>query len=208
MNGNWVSWSRSDPGLHDNPASSVLMAGVVDRWGLGRADHHEPAVRGLEHLDRHPVEVTQGLAGDHFTRRSLDPAAAGKVDDAIQIAEDRVDVVCDQQHGYPLVPVDPLHQRGHGALIAEVEAVEWLVEQEHLRLAHQCLRDQQPLLLPARELSDRPRGVCGGTDELDHLAYALESVSPRPADGARKRNSQARAVQSQADDVAPANASA
>ncbi len=79
----------------------------------------------------------------------------------------------DEQHRHLLARADPSDQRRHRGLAGEVEAVERLVEDEQLRLAHERLGDQQPLLLTARELPDRARGVTGGIDELDHVLHTL-----------------------------------
>ena len=56
---------------------------------------------------------------------------------------------------------DPAHERGDRGLVRQVEAVERLVEQQQLGPADERLRDQQPLLLAARELADRPARVAG-----------------------------------------------
>src|SRR5689334_8621371 len=74
MKWNWNSWS-------------MCMTRVVDRGRLGRANHHQAAVRALEHLDRSGVEGAQGLRGDHLARRAVHGRAAGEVDDAVEVGE-------------------------------------------------------------------------------------------------------------------------
>ena len=58
-----------------------------------------------------------------------------------------------------LLAADALEQRRHRALVGQVEAVQRLVEDQQPRLADERLRDQQPLLLAAGELADRPVGI-------------------------------------------------
>ena len=70
----------------------------------------------------------------------------------------------DQHHGHLLLAADPRDQRRDGGLVGQVEAVERLVEQSNSRLADERLGDQQPLLLAAGELADRPGGEGGGAD--------------------------------------------
>ena len=54
------------------------------------------------------------------------------------------------------------------AWFGEVEAVERLVEQQQLRSAHQRLGDEQPLLLAAGELADRPVRVAASPRRDSH----------------------------------------
>src|SRR5947207_1478391 len=99
MNG-WAksSW-RSVSGFQEScwKTAASTMAVAVHERRLRLADDHESAVRGAQHLDRRPVEMAERLARDHLLRGALDRAAAGKVDDAVEVAEDRVDVVRDEQ---------------------------------------------------------------------------------------------------------------
>ncbi len=62
-----------------------------------------------------------------------------------------------------------LKQRRDRRLVGKVEAVQRLVEDQHPRAADERLGDQQPLLLAARALADRPLGVGARADQLDHL---------------------------------------
>ncbi len=108
-----------------------------------------------QHLDRRLVEVGQRLGRDHVGRLAREHAAARDVDDAIEIRQQRVHVVRDEQDRHPLLATDPVEQRRNRDLIRQVEAVERLVEEQQLRPADECLRDQEPLLLAAGELADR-----------------------------------------------------
>ena len=75
--------------------------------------------------------------------------ASRDVDDAVEERKDRVDVVRDQQHGHALPAADPADELGDRLLVVQVEALQRLVEDEHLRTADQRLRDEDPLLLAA-----------------------------------------------------------
>ena len=105
--------------------------------------------------------------------------ATRHVHDPIEKAEDRVDVVGDDQHGHALVPADALDEPGDAGLVRKVETVERLVEQEQRRPARQCLRDEQPLLLTARALADGPARVLRRSDELDQLVDPVLQLTPR-----------------------------
>ena len=95
---------------------------------------------------------------------------------------------------------------GDGALVAEVEAVERLVEQQDPRAAHQRLGDQQPLLLAAGERADRARRVGARADQLDHLLDpAARPRGPARLSAAGSGNAPARAVEAEAHDVEAAN---
>src|SRR2546430_13440580 len=138
------------------------MTVAVDECGLGLTDDDEPAVGGMEDLDRCAVEAAERLARDLLFGSALDRAAAGEVDDAVEVADDRVDVVRDEQHGDLLLFADAAHERGDRGLVRQVEAVERLVEQQQPRPPDQRLGDQQALLLAAGELADRPAGIKWG----------------------------------------------
>src|SRR5207247_4940926 len=161
-------------GFQESPSKTAAsgMTVAMDEWGVGLTDDDEPAVGGMKDLDRRAVETAERSARDHLFRRALDRAAAGEVDDAVEVADDRVDVVRDEQHGDLLLLADAAHERGDRGLVGEVEAVERLVEQQQPRPPDERLRDQQALLLAAGELADWPAGISGGADELDHLRDA------------------------------------
>src|SRR6266516_2523474 len=147
MNGNETSSRMSLTAFQESPwktaASSVRMAVAVHERRLGLSDHDEPAVGRPQHLDRDAVQPAEGLTRDHVLRAALDGATAGDVDDAVEKAEDRVDVVGDEQDGHLLLASDAAHERGDGGLVGKVEAVERLVEEKQLGAADECLGDQE-----------------------------------------------------------------
>src|SRR5439155_16448151 len=193
----WTSVSGFQESPWKTAASGMTVA--VDEWGLGLTDDDEPAVGGMEDLDRRAVEAAERLARDHLFGSALDRAAAGEVDDAVEVADDRVDVVRDEQHGDLLLFADAAHECGDRGLVRQVEAVERLVEQQQLRPPDQRLGDQQALLLAAGEFPDRPAGIGGGADELDHLRDAGR-VSPATR-ATREWDPPAGPVQSELDEV-------
>src|SRR2546421_8813254 len=171
MKGYAKSWWRSVSGFQESPwntAASGMTVAVHER-GFRLSDHDEPAVGGVQDLDRCAVEAAERLARDHLFGRALDRATAGQIDDAVEVADDRIDVVRDEQHGDPLVFADATHEGGDRGLVGQVEAVERLVEQQEIRSADERLRDQEPLLLAAGELADRLPRISSSADELDHL---------------------------------------
>src|SRR6202022_3410976 len=94
----------------------------------------------------------QALRGDDLLGRAEDGPSGGDVDDPVEVAEDRVDVVGDEKNGDALLAADPLDQGRDALLVARVEAVQGLVEDEHLGPAQQSLGDEQPLLLATAAL--------------------------------------------------------
>src|SRR5437764_11798386 len=108
----------------------TVMAVSVDERRLRLADDDETPIRRAQDLDRRSVETTEGLARDHVLGSSFHRTAPGDVDDAVEVAEDRIDVVRDEQHGDVLLLADALDERRDGALVRQVETVERFVEQE------------------------------------------------------------------------------
>src|SRR5207245_1164278 len=94
MNGKEKSCWRSSSGFHDSPwnsaASVMRMTVAVHERRLGLSDDDEPAVGGAQHFDRCAVETSERLARDHLLGRPCHGRAAGDVDDAVEVAEDRV----------------------------------------------------------------------------------------------------------------------
>src|SRR6266516_2961919 len=162
-----------------------MMVRVVPVRVHGRrlrlADHHQPAVRGGQHLDRGAVQAGQRRRVDHLGRGTRHRAALAEVDDPVQVAQDRVDVVGDDHHRDRLAPADLADQRGDGGLVGQVEAVQRLVQQEQPGPPGQCLGDQQALLLATGELPDRAVRVAAGADQLDQLAYPGGGGAGAPA---------------------------
>ena len=86
-------------------------------------------------------------------RQRLDELAAPKDGDAVGDLEHLVELVADEDDRQPLArerAEDPeqltgLLRREHGR---------WLVEDEDVRAAEQCLQDLDPLLLPDRDVLD------------------------------------------------------
>src|SRR5579871_3781380 len=60
-----------------------------------------------------------------------------------------------EEHGDGLISLNAFHQRDNRVLEMWVEADERLVEQQELRLAEQCLREEETLHLAAGELGQR-----------------------------------------------------
>src|ERR1700690_814062 len=156
MNGNWsTSWmsrsrSKESVGLD---IGSVTVAVVVRR--LGRPDDDQPAVARPQHLDRGSVQAAQLRARDDVRDRAGQRLAAGEIDHAVEIAEQRVHVVGDEQDGDALHGTHALHEGRDGGLVGEVEAVERFIEDQHRGPAHERLGDEQALLLAAGQLTDR-----------------------------------------------------
>jgi len=78
----------------------------------------------------------------------------------------------------PTLQADALDQAGDRLLVAEVKAVQWLVEHQHPCPGDQRLGDQDALLLAPRHLPDGAPGIPGGPHHLDHLGHTSR-VGPR-----------------------------
>ena len=106
-------------------------------------------------------------------------APAGEVDHAIEVGEQRVDVVGDEQHRDALGGRDPPQQRrdrtpgwaGRGCPAARRGSAAGAADQR--------LGDQQPLLLAAGELADRAVGVSARAHQRDHLVDPAALRSPQ-----------------------------
>src|SRR5438105_8476991 len=100
MKGYARSWWRSVSGFQESPwkTAALGMTVAVDERGFRLPDDDEPAVGGVQNLDRCAVEAAERFARDHLFGRALDRATAGEVDDAVEVADDRVDVMRDEQH--------------------------------------------------------------------------------------------------------------
>src|SRR3954447_12115825 len=181
-------------------ASTMPEAGHERR--LRGADDDESPVGGAQHLDRRRVEPAQRLTGDDLVGCSLDRAAGGEVDEAVEVAEDRVDVVDDEQDANLLLPADALDESGNRSLIGKVEAVERLVEHQQARPPDERPGEEQALLLAAGELADRPPRVVARADELEHLADTL----CLPSAAERERHAPAVNVEAETEEVGAADA--
>src|SRR5437868_1413328 len=110
MNGNVKSVRTSVTGLHESPVKTELVSMVPVQ--VGCADHHEASVGRSEDFDRDAVQRAERLRRDDLLRRTFDRRAAGEVDDAVEVADDRVHVMRDEQDCNVLLGADVTHERG------------------------------------------------------------------------------------------------
>ena len=113
-------------------------------------------------------------------------AAVREVQDAVDLAQHRVDVVRDEQHGGAGLAAVPVDEPDDGLLVGEVEARERLVAQQQPRVVGERLADAQPLLLAAGEQPDGPIGEVAGADRVDE-ARRRAARSPRRGNGRPNR---------------------
>src|SRR5260370_1007540 len=129
-------------------AAAGYSSGIVMRaFRLETHDEHV-AVIVVEHLDRRVVEPAQLFGGDDLGRLADGESAMRDVEHAIDDRQQGVDVVRDEQHGEPVRPRQLRDQLGNDDLVAQVEAGQRLVEEQHLPLAGERLGQEQPLLPP------------------------------------------------------------
>ncbi len=77
-----------------------------------------------------PVEVAQNLGVEHVIGPPEREAATGEVQDAVDFAEDGVDVVRHEEHGGARRSSMVVDEADDGALIGEVETREGLVAEQ------------------------------------------------------------------------------
>ena len=127
---------------------------VVRFLGIRRADDDE-AVARAQHEDVRAVEVGEHVGAQHLVGRAQREAAVRDVEDAVDLAEQRVDVVGHEQNRGVRVLAMPVDEPDDRLLVGEVEARERLVAQQQARVVGERLSDAQPLLLATGEQADR-----------------------------------------------------
>jgi hypothetical protein len=147
----------------------MLMSVAVMRRRLRLSYNDKSAIGGSEHLDRSFEESREIFCCYYLMRSPRHGATRTDIDDAIEIGEDRVYVVCDHHDGDALDGTDVMDQGGDCSLIREIKTVEWLIQEEDLWTLHECLCDEESLLLAARELTDGSICVVTGTDEFNDV---------------------------------------
>ena len=151
--------------------------------GAGDDDH---APVHAEHVD---VVAVEPLSTSERTTSSVGAAgrATGReVDDPVHHRQQRVHLVGRDQHRDLLLGGDPRQQLDDLLGAAQVEVGQRLVEQQQPRPADQRVRDQDPLLLAARQPSRRARRRT--------RARRRRRPSPARARGARARAAASRAA--------------
>src|SRR4029077_2073095 len=144
--------------------------------GGGTGDDQDPAVY-VQHVDGVPVQPGQDLGGDDLVGRPAGGPATGQVDDVVHHRQQRVHLVRGQQHGDLLLAGDPGEQGDDLLAAAQVEVGQRLIEQEQPGPADQCVGDQYPLLLAARQVPDPSVGEPVGVDGVQHLPHRLAPVA-------------------------------
>src|SRR5512137_1332318 len=123
---------RNRLGLRDGTALVVVMEDEGEMLPVGVLEH----LRGVQAWSDGRI---MQLAIDH---RQL-----------VRLADDPGKVVVDRHHGDPVIRLQEPQQVVEVVLHAGVEARRRLVEEQQLRLPYQCLGDEYPLLLPARQVA-------------------------------------------------------
>ena len=94
-----------------------------------------------------------------------------------------------------------MDERRDPLLVAWVEAVQGLVEEQDTGLGDQRLGDEQPLLLTSGQLADGPVGIAGSPDQIDHLADLAPVLMPLDRSQDRQRHPPACAFEPETHDV-------
>ena len=149
------------------------MGGVFDVMAAG---HDEDAAMEGNHLDLRTIEAGEHRPGDHL----LDPADRGmaiaEIENPVQRAQQRIQLMGAEQHGNLQFLLQAAHQLHHRALVMGIEADQRLVQQQQGRVAQQRLGQQQPLALAPGGLSERPAGEIARAYHLQspmHVATAF-----------------------------------
>lgn len=174
----------------------LTLVVVVRVFGVGCADDNKPSAR-TKNFDRSTVEPAQHLGREYFVGGTEREASVGEVQDAVDHAQHRVDVVGDQEHaraGRTPVAID---EANDGLLIREVKARERFITQEQPRLVGKRLANAKPLLLAAGEEAHRPIGKALRADGCD------ERINPGAIASLRERKSEPVAIHSEGDEITP-----
>jgi len=119
------------------------------RHTFGLANHNQSSVARAQYLDLRAIQARQSLGRDHLLRLAHHHLSGRQVDKAIYVVEERIHVMRHQKHCGAALFAHSSDDPADLLLMCEVEAVQWLIEQQHLRLRDQRLGNQQSLLLSA-----------------------------------------------------------
>ena len=89
----------------------------------------------MQHFDGRSVELREYVAGDDLGNRAERCPTVPEVQDTIHGLEQRVELMCGEEHGDALGLLDPLDQRDGRLLEMRIEAQQRFIEQKQLRLA-------------------------------------------------------------------------
>ena len=153
-----------------------------------------------------PYSAAERLARDHLLRRALDGGAAGEVDDAVEVADDRVDVVRDEQDGDVLLVGRcgararrrPPGWAGRGCRAARRAGAAAAAATSACAMSSRCCSPPESSPIGLRAYAVAPTSSITSCD----------ARSRRAARAARERDAPARAVEAEPDEVDAADARA
>ena len=119
------------------------------------AGHDEDAVLEAHDVDLGSIKLRQYGSGDHLVDRAEGGMTISQIEDPVESAEQRVQVMSAEQYRDPDFALKGLRQLHDLALIIRIEADQRLVEQQQPRPADQRLSQQQALALATRDFGDR-----------------------------------------------------
>src|SRR5664280_370714 len=137
---------------YDKYSAMWLIMIVIMMPGFGHvplAGNDEDPSFGANNVDCRAVEFAQRGAGNHLVCRADRGPAAGDIDDAIQHADQRIDVVRDKQNGCAGCGLDVRYALDHRRLAPGIETDQRFVQNEQTRLVQEGLSQFDALLFPA-----------------------------------------------------------
>ena len=124
-----------------------------------------------------------------------------EVENLIERAEQRIQLVRAEQHGQAEFPLQTADKLDHGTLVAGVQADQRLVKEQETRAPEQGLREEQSLALAAGHLAKGAPSEVGRTDEAKHPLHVA------PPGGVKDRQAPPMPVDSRCNKIPSAQSS-
>ena len=150
-------------------------------------------------IDMITVKLAQHLGANHRVGAAAHRPAMGEIDDTVHHRQQRVHVVCGEQHRGLELPRQAAQQGDDPGNAAHVQIGERFVQQQQARTPDQGVRDQHPLLLAAGQAADPLIGERRRIHRIEHLV----DLPPTPRRG--QRHPQPVAIEAERHEIARAH---
>src|SRR4029453_10131070 len=113
--------------------------------GVWKADDDDPSV-GVDDLHMAVIKVGQHFCGHDFLWCAYPELTSGKVQDPVDVVDDRIDLVGDKNHGTVAFVALLVDQGADGLLMVQIQGEQWLITQQQRGVGGEGLRYAKPLL--------------------------------------------------------------
>src|SRR5215467_16113509 len=145
----------------------IMVVHVINAFYIAPARHHEDMAVSAHDLYVRAEEPRKNRRLHNLVDRPEHGLPVAEVEHAVKCSQQLVKLMRAEQDRDLALAAYRAHHIDRDFLIACVETDQWLIEQQQHRIAHERLRQQEPLPLPTGHFRERPCGKFARADGFE-----------------------------------------